>query len=259
MSKKHLIQTGYTITELMIVLAISGSMVVAAYASINGQKRSNEFTQAVRDLENKITDVANDTVKGYFPNVGNNQKCNATPTGIQFDSNTSVEQGASEDCIFAGKALTASPSDSKFQLRTLVARRSQTNGDEVYTIDDLKQNDIRPAAWLDEDLSLVSGLHIKNIKYGPASLDVASIAFLSNFASRTGGGAGELSGAPTADLRWVLATPPNDLNLPTSYNPVLDNDGIRICVTEDGVRNALVHVGQERSLLSVHTEFDVSC
>lgn len=259
MAKKYLKNSGYTITELMIVLAISGAMVMMAYTSINGQKNNNEFTQAVRNFENRLTDIANDVVKGYFPNTGGNQQCDVSDAGIDFSAGP-VQQGGSRDCIFAGKALNFTEGSSTISLQTLASRRVQRSGDEIYSLDDLEQDDIKPAVWMDEEVELTHGLQIDNVKYGsPVATDVASVAFMSSFASRTKEGSGNLSGSTTADVKWISTAPLSGLDNPSSYQEVTDADGIKICVIHDGGDKALVHVGQNGSLLSTYTEFNVAC
>lgn len=256
MAKKHINISGYTIVELMVVLAISGAMIVMANNLISGQASRNEFTKSVRDFENKISDVANDVVKGYFPNRGGNEECTATSAGIDFDNTTTVEQGASEDCVFAGKALNFTTGSSVVELQTMVARRVQQDGSEIFSLDDLNTNDIRPAPWLNEEIFLIHGLEIDNVMY--SSDTVSSVAFMSSFANRTGDGTGGLSGSTTADVRWIPAAPPNNLTNPGSYMEVTDASGIEICVSHGG-NQAIIHIGQNNSSLSTFTEFDVAC
>src|SRR5690349_5474450 len=129
---------GYTIVELMIVLAVSSLLAVAAFGFISGQQNTTEFSQSVRDLEAKLNDIANDTATGYFPDQGLGSSCRldgtvSNPnTPLEFIS-ASAEQGASPACIFIGKAVQFSPAGQAdgMNVFTLTGRRLNAAGDPV--------------------------------------------------------------------------------------------------------------------------------
>jgi prepilin-type N-terminal cleavage/methylation domain-containing protein len=93
---------GFTLFEVMITMAVSAAMLVMTVILFNGQQRKTQFAQSVRDLEQTLQDVQNDTATGYFPN--STYVCTATPTGPEISAGSGV-QGTNQDCIFLGKAI----------------------------------------------------------------------------------------------------------------------------------------------------------
>lgn len=95
---------GFTIVEVMIVLAVTGIMFVAAAILINGRQNKTEFTTAINDLQQQLQQVANETASGYYPN-NSNFKCTGSATGPVTFASGSNQQGTNGGCIFMGKAL----------------------------------------------------------------------------------------------------------------------------------------------------------
>lgn len=93
---------GFTLFEVMITMAVSAAMLVMTVILFNGQQRKTQFAQSVRDLQETLQDIQNDTATGYFPN--STYVCSATPTGPQISAGSGV-QGTNQDCIFLGKAI----------------------------------------------------------------------------------------------------------------------------------------------------------
>ncbi len=105
---------GYTILEVLIFVAISGFMLIAAVIAIGGRQREVQFQQAARDFENKINDLIKDVSVGYF-NRDSGFSCravNSEPT-ISYDPSTSGQnvQGQSGDCTLVGKAVVLGAHD----------------------------------------------------------------------------------------------------------------------------------------------------
>ncbi|HSX06134.1 MAG TPA: type II secretion system protein [Candidatus Saccharimonadia bacterium] len=95
---------GFTIVEVMIVLAVTGIMFVAAAILINGRQNKTEFTTAINDLQQQLQQIVNETISGYYPNNGN-FICNGSATGSVTFTAGSNKQGTNGGCIFMGKAL----------------------------------------------------------------------------------------------------------------------------------------------------------
>lgn len=97
---------GYTIVEVMIVLAITGFMFVIAAVFINGKQGQVEFRQSVTDLNNQISAAINDVANGFYPS-GQAFSCTATPgsSPVLAYMSPPPEQGSNNDCILLGKML----------------------------------------------------------------------------------------------------------------------------------------------------------
>lgn len=143
---------GYTIVEVMIVLAVSSAMFISAASLISGKQARADFTSGVRDFETSLNDIANDVSDGYFSNTvtdGTNTgpvNCSASASNFSFsvDLTGTRQQGVNQGCIFVGKALQLAPlsipgySDSTgvyttvplvgFQYKLVGGARSAANG-----------------------------------------------------------------------------------------------------------------------------------
>lgn len=271
---------GYTIAELMIVLAISGVIAVSAFGMIRGQQSKNEFSQAVRDFEVKLNDIANDVTKGYFPNKGTNPRCDADPSGISFPGG-SVEQGSSNDCVFAGKILQFNSPDSggesgsaRILVHTLASRRTDRNGAEIQNLNQLAPGDLRLVPAIDEIFRLSHGIRVRPVSgftggiRGNGGAQVWSIAFISSFARQETGGS--LTGAPVAELRWLLGSTQTEslasldgrASNPANYRPTPPTTAtVAFCLEHTaGGRRARVSLGNNSGgTLTVSTQMDAVC
>jgi len=97
-------RSGFTIVEVLIVLAVTSVMFVAAAAFINGRQNRTQFTTAINSLQQQIQQVINETANGFYPSKGN-FTCVPSSTGPVTFTGTSSKQGTNGGCIFMGKAL----------------------------------------------------------------------------------------------------------------------------------------------------------
>ncbi len=103
-------QTGYTIIEVLIFVAISGFMFVLAAAFINGKQASAEFRQGVNDINSQLQQVINDVSNGFYPS--NSGFTCYSNTGILTITSPATGQGANAGnrggvggCVFLGKVV----------------------------------------------------------------------------------------------------------------------------------------------------------
>ncbi len=126
--------SGYTIVEVMIFLAVSAALLFSVMLLIAGQQRRAEFTQALGDLQSGINDVMNDVATGHYIDT-NNFTCKApAPLAAGYPDTTfdagkkdfvtpSVRpitsssgggtQGTNDTCIFIGQAIQFNPQNTK--------------------------------------------------------------------------------------------------------------------------------------------------
>jgi hypothetical protein len=101
---------GYTILEVLIFIAVSALIFVAAIVAIGGRQNQVQFAQGVREFEAKIQDTLNDVTTGYFasnPTI----KCQIVGGNVSFDfTSTNVEKlGGNNSCLFVGKVMQVLP------------------------------------------------------------------------------------------------------------------------------------------------------
>src|ERR1700733_12358913 len=124
---------GFTIVEVLIVLAITGALFIAAAIMISGQQDRAGFNQGIQQLQSQIQQVMNDVSTGYFP--GNaNFSCSAGSGGPVTLTAGASGQGANAGCIFAGKVLqfnVGNADPQNYGIFTIAAAQKDSTGQEV--------------------------------------------------------------------------------------------------------------------------------
>lgn len=208
---------GYTILEVIIVLAITGSLLLSAMTLISGQQRKTEFTTAARDFEHRIQDIFNDVETGYYASSGQ-LKCTNDPPAYNGPTITAANTalGTNEGCIFLGKALRfhgVGGSATKYEAYTVAGRRqllnASLNPEDVTSLDQAQPKLFFSGTNRPHDGGTLSnGLAVSKIKfvksYGPAVYDdiYEGIAVLSGISAKDANGLTIAS----ADNRAYLAS-----------------------------------------------------
>lgn len=190
--------SGFTIVETMIVLAVTSAMFIVAMLAFNGQQEKTRFTQANRDFESKMRDIANDISTGYFPDQSGVQ-CSASGTGVSFVPSGSAQQGTNDQCIFLGKAvrLTGCTGGCKNLAIEVVAGRRQDSGEEVTT---LAQARPTVATAYSDSYTMQYGLVPKKVVNAGGTL-IAGFALMSSLAGYQNGD--PVSGSQSSSLYGI--------------------------------------------------------
>lgn len=123
MKQRH--SYGFTIVEVMIVLAVTGIMFMSAALLVNGRQNRTEFTQAIGQVQSQVQQAINDVINGYSPNVGQ-FKCQPNPSGNIIINSGNDNQGQHGGCIFLGKVMqfavqqSPTPSNQPFDIYSVV-------------------------------------------------------------------------------------------------------------------------------------------
>ena len=94
-------QSGYTIIETLIVLAVTAAMFVVTVILVSGQIARYQFRGGVLNSQQSVQSVLNDVQTGYF-NL-------ADSTSAACNSGSNSEPGDS-DCVYIGKRIAISNS-----------------------------------------------------------------------------------------------------------------------------------------------------
>jgi type II secretory pathway pseudopilin PulG len=249
---------GYTMIELLVVVAVTGLLGVSAIMIVMGQQGRTEYTQSVRDFEATMVDIANDVTSGYFPSFSESSRsgrCYLVAGIPTFDSIVSPEQGANPDCIFIGKAVQIGVNGDRKRINvyTLAGRR-QVGSRDVQTIIEANPRAVAttadPATGFDltEEFNMRFGLEGES-----ATPATGVIVFLTGFARS--GPTGDVVGSPTTDLYYLSGTSVGDTKanvLAALANPARyikpGTAGVRICVNRDNRRSHLVFGENNRKL-----------
>lgn len=111
---------GYTIVEVMIVLAVSGMMFVIAASFINGKQEQSAFTAGTKDMASQIQDVVEQVTDGKYSDIP--LGCNAGGSSLGFPI-SSADQGTNSPCVFLGKLLQFSNGSPDYTLSSVAGAR----------------------------------------------------------------------------------------------------------------------------------------
>lgn len=122
---------GYTITEVMIVLAVSGMMFLIAANFINGKQQRTAFTEGINDMASRLQDTIEQVRSGKYSDA--DLSCTFNPnSGVLNFGGSPAGQGTNPGCVFLGKLVYFSydPSNpnSSYEIFTVAGGRLDTNG-----------------------------------------------------------------------------------------------------------------------------------
>jgi prepilin-type N-terminal cleavage/methylation domain-containing protein len=94
---------GYTIVEVMIVLAVSGVMFVIAASFVSGKQAKTAFTQGVNTMAANLQSSIEDVIDGHYSDVPVGCTVSASsPRYLTFTAAGSG-QGTNQGCVFLGQ------------------------------------------------------------------------------------------------------------------------------------------------------------
>lgn len=121
---------GYTIIEVMMALAIGGTMLVSATVLLKGTRSETEFIQAMRDVDSKIQTIISGINSGSY-NVSDRYQCalvGGRPYLAEIASGGAPhEVGTSSECLVLGRAIQGVVGKSQLYIRTVLGARYYTN------------------------------------------------------------------------------------------------------------------------------------
>jgi prepilin-type N-terminal cleavage/methylation domain-containing protein len=233
-------QSGFTIIETLVVIAVSGLLLVSAVLVVAGKQRKVEFNQAAQDMQSVIQQVLSETSAGHYSNAGD-FSCSANSGGVTINNGT-TEQGSNTNCIFLGRAIQ-------------FGNAGKADEYVVHTIAGFQGNDgtlvsARPTA-IDRDSArqidtVRNGLEVVKMRYvdGATSGPISGVAFLQGLGkidanNNIVSGSQQMSvvplvnsgSAPSADISDVVNAIDNNLNDTTPVNP---DGGVQICLASGG-------------------------
>lgn len=206
---------GYTIVEVIIVLAVSSALLTSALLAFNGQAGRTEFATTVRDFDSRLQDIINDVSTGYYPNNGK-IVCTSMPGpggGITITtSGPAVELGTNGDCIFLGKVILFTPNgkSSKFQVFTVAGRRLKDLSIPATQLSEVKPQLIERGRTqqtsypeVSETVDLGGSIKFTTVNYSETTTPPSNLSFAIGFFSTLGsyGANGLASGSNTLELR----------------------------------------------------------
>lgn len=255
-------QSGFTIVETLIVIAISSLLLMSAVLLVAGQQRKVEFSQSAQDIRSIIEQVIAETSAGHYPNSGFN--CSATASNITITAAAGAAQGSNTNCIFMGRAIQFGNS-------------GDTEAYVLHTITGYQHNDGSLDAAIPEAVNLDSartigqirnGVRVVGMRYtdGTGTHNISAVAFLQGLgevdsSTNLVSGSQQMVMAPLRNTNTVTTT-----NIPTVVNsvnaqldsgaPLNPSGGVQICLASGGTQQwAQITIGSNNRSLSVKLDY----
>jgi prepilin-type N-terminal cleavage/methylation domain-containing protein len=98
---------GFTIVEVMIVLAVSGILFISGVILVNGRQNQTEFETGINSLQSQFQQIINETANNYYPNTGDFICAGGAGTVIHITPTApgSKAQGTNQGCMLLGKSV----------------------------------------------------------------------------------------------------------------------------------------------------------
>lgn len=235
---------GYTIIEVMIVLAVSGMMLAIAGTFINGKQSKTSFTSGVNELASRIQDTINQVTDGQYSDIP--LDCQPSGGGISVTLNTSGAQGTNSNCFFLGKIMHFQYDGQNNQYEVIsMAGRRLAGGAPVETIG---QATPEPIPDLTITQTVPQNLEVVWVRFttGASTTSNTGLAFIQNIVA-----GGEAAQGAQTPPQLHFATGMHSQGHPASYNisrniNATPADSAQLCVS-DGTRSAFITVGINNS------------
>lgn len=250
-------QRGFTIIEVLIVLAVTAAMFILAVASINGKQSETEFQQSVNDIVSSLQQTIDQVAAGDYTNTGN-FTCDGTSGNVVITGTRGIShQGSNNGCIFLGKVLQfgvkkTSPQQSQQYITYTLAGLLNNGG----SLTAAKPTVVAPGGTIANyavTSELHDGLTVSSMSYN--GTNIGAIAFVNGLGQYPGGTL--LSGSQNITLvpinGTVLdATPASTITAINRYltsSPQNPGNGVQICFASGGTnQSGLVTIGGTGSL-----------
>lgn len=252
-------QRGFTIVEVIIVLAVTSAMFVMAAYAINGKQNQAEFQQAVNDIRSSLQQEIDQVAAGDYTDTGN-FTCDGT-LGNEIIQPGVNKQGSNTGCIFLGKVLQfgVHGTDPQQYISYSIAGLQVNNGSlvaakPVAIAPGVVTHTNYPDASVKNELH--DGLHVVSMSYN--GNNIGAVAFISSLGQYSG--TTLLSGSQTIDLIPISTSALNTtsgatvdaINQHLATSPKNPNGGVQICFASAGTnQSGLITIGGGGRSLSV--------
>ncbi len=112
---------GYTIVELMIVLAVSGAMFAIAANFIGGKQERTSFQQGSNELVSRVQGAIEEVTDGQFTDIRMSCDTGTGVLNISASADPNHGQGQNPNCVFLGKLFhfTEDGDTTKYEMFSL--------------------------------------------------------------------------------------------------------------------------------------------
>ncbi len=125
---------GFTIIEVMIVMAVTSVIFFMATQFISGKEQYNAFKIAANNLQTEYKQILDNVSNGYYPPQNFNCMVSEAGTKPYLSSIANFSQGANWGCIFLGDAVQVQP--TQLIIYPIIGNRQSSNGNNATSLID---------------------------------------------------------------------------------------------------------------------------
>jgi len=213
---------GYTIIEVMIVLAISGVLFTSAIVVFQGQQGKTVMSQSLYDLASRIQSYATEISSGVYNDSGS-YTCSAAPGGSPV---LSTGGSSNAGCLFLGKAFQIIQNGSTLYAYTVLGNRVDSSGESITQFDNATPEPALDSSgnWvLVDQYTLPSGMQFTSSKVKNLSSGALTDAYMVGLYI-------DLSGATSVGGTTSLSA--RGYNL--SSNAATQSSAVKSCIEQKG-------------------------
>lgn len=233
---------GYTIVEVMIVLAVSAVMFLVAANFINGKQEKAAFAQGSNDTGSKLQSIVEEVTDGHYSDVP--LQCSISGSTLQVSTSGSGSQGENSNCVFMGKIVrfydpNGGLKRTNYGIYSIAADRNIANfpDDLIGAVSGLTTKSVIPQSLYVKKMSVVdTSNHSHNAIY--------NVGFLQGIGNVSGGGV-YLTGAQQ-QVQLVYANTASSSESSIAGTTIQPAKSATICLTDE-VRYAEVLIGGSTS------------
>lgn len=207
---------GYSIVEVMIVLAISGAIFVSGLSLFGGQNSGASFDQAMHDLSSEISAQIKEVGTSLFFNA---QGYNCSVSGSPPRASISQSEGGlvtTQDCLQLGKVFEALPGANEIYIYRAIGNR-QTYSGALATGTASALAETNPTLGIDEGTNLTDNYKLgagskivsSRIAVGGNQMDSSLLGYFVDFNSG-GSGDQQVGGGSTAAYGYDFSVTAHD-------------------------------------------------
>lgn len=265
---------GYTIIEVMIVLAVSGVMFVLASAIISGKQEKTSFTAGVNEMASRLQTVIGQVTDGHYSDVPFSCSYSSSRRSLALTGNPS---SGNPDCTFLGKIMQfgespggVAPADpTKYEIFSIAGSRlDYTTGQPASSLSGAIPTAIAfpsasPPIDLTEQNTIAQALNVVSVTIIPTATpspitDVYAFGFLQGLATTDPVTGAIISGANPVSMYYVsgLSSGQNESAAASMINAssLKQATSATICLS-DGTQYADLTLGTNNNQLSVNVQF----
>jgi prepilin-type N-terminal cleavage/methylation domain-containing protein len=254
---------GFTIVEVMIVLAVTGALFVSAALLISGRQNQTQFDQGIRQIQSQIQQTINDVSTGFYPSR-DSFACSAAAGSLTISSGTN-KQGTNSGCVFLGKVMqfkVHGTDPEQFATFSVAGLQKNGSGNDVSSLSEASPVAIAPGPShanvpdITQKTTMQYGISAVSMKAN--GNDVGAVGFMSSLAQYSGGsvvsGSQQVNVIPvsTTALNTDTGTVADAIDARLASSPLDPSGGVQICFASGGTdQSGLITIGSSGRQLSV--------